>query len=132
MRAPSLSTLVSVSVSSLSISSLHAVSVSSSSSVSRRRRLASADSLPIAGSASNSRRTSIVGVISRRWRSCTMARSNSQTWVEVSKWSRRSSLKWTSFTSFQPCNSRMLWLTLERATFSVSAISSACIGRPLM
>src|SRR5205814_9388840 len=45
MRAPSFSTLVSVSVSSRSISSLHAVSCSSSSSVSLIRRLASAGSL---------------------------------------------------------------------------------------
>src|SRR4051794_8331354 len=45
-----------------------------------------------------------------------MVRISSQTCLDVSKWSRRSPAMCTSLTRPQPCNSRMLLLTLERAT----------------
>ena len=84
IRAPSFSTWVRVSVSSFSISSLHAVRVSSRSRVCSIRSFTAAGSWRIAGSARSCCSTPIVGSISRRWRSLTIVRINSQAWAEVS------------------------------------------------
>src|SRR5712671_3386212 len=70
-----------------------------------------------------------VGAASRLRRSSTMMRNISQTSFMLSKWSRRSPSRCVTRTMPQPCRSRRLVLTLERATPSVEAISSALSGR---
>src|SRR5215471_2597453 len=70
----------------------------------------------------------IVGSISRRFRWSTMMRNISQTSLMDSKCWRRSPISWTTLTSPHACSSRMLVLTLERATLSRVDISSAVRG----
>ena len=54
--------------------------------------------------------------------------SISQGSERAAKWSRRSLMTCATLTSPQLCSSFKLVLTFERATFSVSAISSAGTG----
>src|SRR5450830_1129553 len=79
-------------------------------------------------SIAHSRSTVRVGSISRRLRSSMMTRKISHTSCKATKWSRRSPITCVMRARPQLCNSFRLLLTFERATFNVSAISSAVKG----
>src|SRR6266478_6631734 len=79
-------------------------------------------------SCTHSASTRSVGSISRRLRSSDTIRKISHTSLIDSKWSRRSPSTCTTRTILHPCSSRRLVLTFDRATASVSEISSAGSG----
>src|SRR5437016_55680 len=104
------------------------IAVKNSSMLSSRSRVyASPCGLDLI-SRTHSASTFSVGSISRRLRSSETMRKISHTSLVDSKWSRRSPSTCTTRTMRQPCSSRRLVLTFERATASVSEISSAGSG----
>src|SRR5258708_37061930 len=83
----------------------------------------------LGSSTASSRSRRIVGSSSRRLRSSTMTRKSCvMSWI-ASKWSRRSPSTWATRIKPHDCSSLRLLLTLERATPSASAMSSAGSGR---
>ena len=104
------------------------IAVKNSSMLSSRSRVyASPCGLDLI-SRTHSASTFSVGSISRRLRSSETMRKISHTSLVDSKWSRRSPSTCTTRTIRHPCSSRRLVLTFERATASVSEISSAGSG----
>src|SRR6266403_1546490 len=105
------------------------IAVKNSSMLSIRSRVYASPRGSAFTSCTHSASTCSVGSISRRFRSSDTIRKISHTSLMDSKWSRRSPSTCTTRTIRQPCNSRKLVLTFERATASVAEISSAGTGR---
>src|SRR5882672_8687292 len=105
------------------------IAVRNSSMLSIRSRVYASPRGSAFTSCTQSASTCSVGSISRRFRSSETIRKISHTSLMDSKWSRRSPSTCTTRTIRQPCNSRKLVLTFERATASVAEISSAGTGR---
>src|SRR6266481_2349172 len=104
------------------------IAVKNSSMLSSRSRVYASPCGFAFTSRTHSASTLSVGSISRRLRSSETIRKISQTSLIDSKWSRRSPKTCTTRTIRHPCNSRKLVLTFDRATASVSEISSAGNG----
>src|SRR5467141_2867927 len=105
------------------------IAVKNSSMLSIRSRVYASPRGSAFTSCTHSASTCSVGSISRRLRSSETIRKISHTSLMDSKWSRRSPSTCTTRTIRQPCSSRRLVLTFERATASVAEISSAGTGR---
>src|SRR6266849_6551139 len=105
------------------------IAVKNSSMLSSRSRVYASPRASDFTSCTHSASTFSVGSISRRFRSSETIRKISHTSLIDSKWSRRSPSTCTTRTIRQPCSSRRLVLTFERATASVVEISSAGTGR---
>src|SRR5471032_550831 len=93
-----------------------------------RTRVAGGIAASCSPSTAHSRSTDRVGSISRRLRSSMMTLKISHTSCRATKWSRRSPITCVMRARPQLCNSFRLLLTFERATFKVSAMSSAVKG----
>src|SRR5258707_3998 len=104
------------------------IAVKNSSMLSSRSRVYASPCGFALTSRTHSASTFSVGSISRRLRSSETIRKISHTSLIDSKWSLRSPSTCTTRTILHPCSSRRLVLTFDRATASVSEISSAGSG----